>query len=92
MRLDLALFGLRRFKSRSQATDAIQRGHVRLNGREVKPSHEVHPGDRVTLAGPEEALEERQARPRTLEILDLPRRSISREAARALVREVGPEA
>ncbi len=91
MRLDLALFGLRLFKSRSQATDAIQRGQVLLNGRPVKPSHEVRPGDRITLIAPGKGIEP-ETRSRTLEILDLPGRSVSREAARALIREVSPEA
>ena len=50
MRLDVALFELRLFKSRSQATAAIQDGAVQLNGEVVKPSHGVRPGDRVTLA------------------------------------------
>jgi ribosomal 50S subunit-recycling heat shock protein len=86
MRLDLALFGLRLFKSRSQATEAIQAGRVLLNGRAVKPSHEAHPGDRVTVAG-RDVDPDHAPRERTLEILELPRGSMSREAARALVRE-----
>jgi ribosomal 50S subunit-recycling heat shock protein len=89
MRLDVLLFELRLFKSRSQASEAIQQGRALLNGAQTKPSREAHPGDRVTLArggarddagdGP---------RSRTLEILELPRGSMSKEAARALVREV----
>jgi ribosome-associated heat shock protein Hsp15 len=79
MRFDLALFGLRLFKSRSQAERAIADGAVLLNGMVVKPSRAVRPGDRVVLIqGP--------AR-RTLEVLALPDRSMSRDAARALVRE-----
>jgi ribosomal 50S subunit-recycling heat shock protein len=85
MRLDLALFGLRLFKSRSQATEAIQEGRVLLNRRAVKPSHETRPGDRVTLLG--HAIPDEGSRTRTLEILELPRGSLSRERARALVRE-----
>ena len=80
MRLDVALFELRLFKSRSQATAAIQDGAVQLNGEVVKPSHGVRPGDRVTLA--------LGASSRTLEVLDLPRSSLSRAAAQAMVRDV----
>jgi Ribosome-associated heat shock protein implicated in the recycling of the 50S subunit (S4 paralog) len=81
VRLDVLLFELRLFKSRSQATAAIQEGRVRLNGARTKPSHEGRAGDRVTL-------EERE--PRTLEILALPHGSLSKAAARELVREVPP--
>lgn len=80
MRLDVALFGLRLYKSRSQATDAIQAGHVHVNGAPAKPSREVHPGDRVTLTT--------HAGTRTLEIVDLPRGSLSKERAQALLRPI----
>ena len=80
MRFDQVLHALRLCKSRSQASLAIQDGVALLNGQVVKPSHGVHPGDRITLAGP--------AGRRTCEVLALPRASLSRDAARALVREV----
>jgi len=80
VRFDVVLFELRLFKSRSQASVAIQDGAALLNGTLVKPSHGVRAGDRVTLY-------EGHTR-RTVEILDLPRASLSRDAARALVREV----
>lgn len=82
MRLDVALHELRLFKSRSQAQAAIADGHVLLNGNRAKPSHELHVGDRLTLAGPGHL--------RTLEVLELPHRSVSKEAAKAMVREVAP--
>ena len=83
MRFDVALFELRLYKSRSAATAAIQDGEALLNGSVVKPSHGVKPGDRVTLAaGPGR---------RTLEIAELPRAGLSREAAHALLREVVAE-
>ena len=81
MRLDVTLFELRLFKSRSQASLAVQDGAVLLNGEVVKPSHGVRPGDRVTLVGADGR--------RTLEVLALPRISLSKEVARTLVRDVG---
>ena len=81
MRFDVALHELRLLKSRSQAAAAIQDGAALLNGAVVKPSHGVRPGDRITLAGPGGA--------RTLEVLALPARSVSKDAAKALVREIG---
>ena len=80
MRLDVALHELRLFKSRSQAQSAIADGEVMLNGQRTKPSHEVRAGDRLTLAG--------AGHRTTLEVLELPHRSLSKEAAKALVREV----
>jgi ribosome-associated heat shock protein Hsp15 len=76
VRFDVALFELRLVKSRSQAAAAIQAGEARLNGSACKPSHTVRPGDRIALSG------------RTLEVLGLPSRSLSREQAKELVREV----
>ncbi|OGF11897.1 MAG: hypothetical protein A2W00_03050 [Candidatus Eisenbacteria bacterium RBG_16_71_46] len=81
MRFDLALFELRLFKSRTAAQEAIERGDARLNGGPVKPSHALKPGDRVTVAHGDRA--------RTYEVLGLPRRGLGKEAARALVREIG---
>jgi ribosome-associated heat shock protein Hsp15 len=48
-RLDRWLFGVRLFKSRSVAAEAVGGGKVHLNGERVKPSHEVKPGDTVTF-------------------------------------------
>ena len=83
MRFDLALYALRLFKSRSQASVAIQDGAALLNGQLVKPSHGVRPGDRITLAGPGVR--------RTCEVIGLPQGSLSRAAARELVREIEAE-
>jgi ribosome-associated heat shock protein Hsp15 len=80
MRLDVLLFELRLFKSRSQANEAVRAGEVLLNGARTKPGHVARPGDRITLA--------RGESPRTLEVLELPHPSMSKKAARALVREV----
>jgi ribosome-associated heat shock protein Hsp15 len=49
MRIDRWLFGVRLFKSRSSAADAVGGGRVHLNGERVKPSHGVKPGDCVTF-------------------------------------------
>jgi ribosome-associated heat shock protein Hsp15 len=49
-RLDRWLFGVRLFKSRSAAADAVSGGKVHLNGERVKPSHDIKPGDNVTFS------------------------------------------
>jgi ribosome-associated heat shock protein Hsp15 len=48
-RIDRWLFGVRLFRSRSAAADAVNGGRVHLNGERVKPSHEVKAGDTVTF-------------------------------------------
>lgn len=77
LRFDVALHALRLYPSRSAAAAAIQRGAARLNGRAVKPSHEVHAGDLITVETP--------GRAESWELAELPRRSMSKVAARALL-------
>jgi len=86
VRLDVLLFELRLFKSRSQATAAIQDGRVLLDGAAVKPSREVRAGQRVTLV--KGVSDQPSAGARTFEVVELPRSGLSREAARALMREL----
>lgn len=52
VRLDVWLWSVRLYKTRSVATDAVRGGHVRLNGDPAKPAHAVKPGDRVTVKQP----------------------------------------
>ena len=48
-RLDKWLWAARFFKTRSLAADEIERGRVRVNGQDAKPSREVRAGDRVSV-------------------------------------------
>jgi ribosome-associated heat shock protein Hsp15 len=48
-RIDRWLFGVRLFKSRSAAADAVNGGKVHVNGERVKPSRGVQTGDTVTF-------------------------------------------
>ncbi len=49
MRIDKFLWSLRYFKTRSIATDAVKKGHVRINGAVVKPSREVYRTDKIAI-------------------------------------------
>jgi ribosome-associated heat shock protein Hsp15 len=49
-RIDRWLFGVRLFKSRSLAADAVSGGKVHVNDARVRPSHSVRPGDLVSFA------------------------------------------
>ena len=49
MRVDRWLWAARLFKTRSLAAEAVRGGRVHVNGRAVKASRELRPGDRVEI-------------------------------------------
>lgn len=58
-RVDVWLWAVRLYRTRSAATDACKGGHVRINGTSAKPATPVRVGDRVeaNLHGRERILE-----------------------------------
>jgi len=69
------------YKHRAEATDACTGGHVKLNGKRVKPSAPVRENDVVEISG-EHA--------RKLVVIGLPAGSISKEIARTMYRDETP--
>lgn len=49
MRVDKYLWCIRYFKTRSIATEACKKGHIRINDSQVKPSREVYAMDKITI-------------------------------------------
>lgn len=49
MRIDKYLWCVRYYKTRSLATTACKKGHIRLNGAVVKPSRDVYITDTIEL-------------------------------------------
>ena len=49
MRIDKYLWCTRYYKTRSIATQAVQKGHVTVNGQQAKASREVYATDKITL-------------------------------------------
>ena len=49
MRIDKWLWAARFFKTRSLANQAIEGGHVRLNGQAVKPARDLRVGDSLDI-------------------------------------------
>jgi ribosome-associated heat shock protein Hsp15 len=49
MRIDKYLWCVRKYKTRSLATDAIRKSRVQINGETVKPSREVKQGDQLSF-------------------------------------------
>ncbi|WJJ98075.1 RNA-binding S4 domain-containing protein [Algibacter luteus] len=49
MRVDKYLWCIRYFKTRTLATTACKKGHIKVNGDVIKPSREVFPQDIIEL-------------------------------------------
>jgi ribosome-associated heat shock protein Hsp15 len=49
MRTDLYLHHVRVFKTRSLATQACDKGNVRLAGKQLKPAYKLKPGDELEV-------------------------------------------
>jgi ribosome-associated heat shock protein Hsp15 len=92
LRIDKWLWCARFFKSRSLAQQAVEGGHVQVNGERAKASRQVKVGDRLRITRERERFE--------VEIIGIPERrgpatearthyaeSAESEAARAAVRE-----
>ena len=49
MRIDKYLWSTRYYKTRNMASEACKKGHVRINGKAVKPSREVYKLDEIIV-------------------------------------------
>jgi len=49
MRIDKYLWCTRYFKTRSIATEACKKGHIKINGTNVKPSKNVFAGENINI-------------------------------------------
>lgn len=49
MRIDKYLWSVRYYKTRNMAAEACKKGHVRINGKTVKPSREVYKLDDIMV-------------------------------------------
>jgi ribosome-associated heat shock protein Hsp15 len=65
MRIDKYLWSTRYYKTRSLATEACKKGHIKLNGSNVKPAKEVFSGEKLIVRKNQINYE--------LEVIDLPK-------------------
>ena len=49
MRVDKWLWSVRIFKSRSKATDACKKGHIKIGEQRLKPAHLIRVGDTLSI-------------------------------------------
>ena len=48
VRIDKWLWAVRLYKSRSLATEACNAGHVKIDGKQVKPAREIRVGEKIS--------------------------------------------
>ena len=82
MRLDLWLWAVRLYKTRSMATEAIKGGHVKVNGAAVKPAHAVKPGEMVTARI--------GVMTRTLRVIEMPRSRVGAKLVAQYAEDLTP--
>lgn len=82
VRIDVWLWSVRLFKSRSLATSACRAGHVRLNGERAKPAATVKVGDGIEVRGGE--------RPRIVIVERLLARRVGAPIAQAAYQDHSP--
>ncbi len=82
VRIDKWLWAARLYKTRTQAQDACNGGHVKLNGSSARPSHPLRVGDRVEAHAPRGLL--------IVDVLALAEKRLGAPLARALYEDHSP--
>lgn len=100
VRIDKWLWAARFYKTRSLATEEVHKGHVQVNGEDIKASREVRAGDRVVLLQARVVertvvvrgiSDKRGSAPQAQELYEETADSIQRREAAAEQRRLSPE-
>ncbi len=82
MRVDKYLWCVRKYKTRSQATDAIKKSRVRVNDEVIKASREVKVGDRITFR--------KESVDYEIEVIDIPKSRVGAKLVPDLIKDTTP--
>jgi len=83
MRIDKYLWCTRYFKTRSIATEACKKGHIKINGSNVKPSKEVFSGEKLIVRKDQINYE--------IEVLDIPSNRVGAKLVDLYRKDVTPK-
>jgi len=83
MRVDKFLWCVRYFKTRSIATNACKKGHVKINGDSVKPSRDVFPTDKIEIRKNQINYK--------IEVLDLPPSRVGAKLVNIYITDITPK-
>ncbi|MET2984843.1 RNA-binding S4 domain-containing protein [Aureibaculum conchae] len=83
MRIDKFLWTTRYYKTRSKATEACKKGHIKINNTNCKPSKEVFIGEKIVVRKNQINYE--------LEVLDLPPNRVGAKLVDLYRRDITPK-
>ena len=83
MRIDKFLWTTRYYKTRSKATEACKKGHIKINSTNCKPSKEVFIGEKIVVRKNQINYE--------LEVLDLPPNRVGAKLVDLYRRDITPK-
>ena len=83
MRIDKYLWCTRYYKTRSIATEACKKGHIKLNGANVKPSKDVFTGEKLTIRKDQINYE--------ILVLDIPKNRVGAKLVDLYRKDITPE-
>jgi len=83
MRVDKFLWCVRYFKTRSIATNACKKGHVKINGDSVKPSRDVFSTDKIEVRKNQINYK--------IEVLDLPPSRVGAKLVSIYITDITPK-
>ena len=83
MRIDIYLWYLRYYKSRSQSSKACRQGNVRIDKQIIKPSREIFIGDKVMVR--------KNQINRVFEVLDFPKSRVGAKIVNLYRQDITPK-
>ena len=83
MRIDKYLWCTRYYKTRSIATEACKKGHIKLNDANVKPSKDVFTGEKLTIRKDQINYE--------IMVLDIPKSRVGAKLVDLYRKDITPE-